>query len=590
MERPYQRPAPGPREVRAPQHPGEGGGEADAAGAPAHTHTKGTRGLSYCTPNKTKYSSNGSFGLNITKVSITTHLQTINHTLRYSFRHGPETANETVINTLLTDSYEPNLLQHMTASSAKFLGYHCHKIPNINPSLLNQLPAHTPTEIAFTYYQSATDPPTYSTTQNTQHPKGTIIWHLGTLDHPNSYKTTATFPDMTVQITNNNRFRLPTNTTNNPRAIAIPTNPPNPPDTTSFPYAFSSSHFSPSFVQFTLVHNIPPPKLDHLHFLGCHDLRQALLTYPTATVCYTDGSDDQKNDRPSGSAATFNTAPPITICNTSPIKGSYPAEIFAIILTTLLRSLPTLLQPIIFAIDNLSVCSTLQLIQQTEFNTATASSNPFCLWYSHIWTFLHSSPLHIIFTWIKGHAVFPCNDYSDAISKWASNNINYPPRSQQPNSTYVIYHQCTPLPGKVSLKSFKHLLPAYCHNNIHLSMSRDFYSHTSWSSRLPFKWVNGLYICTGYQRHYIPNQYPCPKCLQKHPLDPITVIAECTATAHRRQPIINAWPSPFNDLISDWWTTATLGDCRNFIRTLIPNPLSNLLRLPPPALTYTQHR
>ena len=44
VERPYQRPAPGPREVRAPHHPGGGGGEADAAGAGAHTHTKGTRG------------------------------------------------------------------------------------------------------------------------------------------------------------------------------------------------------------------------------------------------------------------------------------------------------------------------------------------------------------------------------------------------------------------------------------------------------------------------------------------------------------------------------------------------------------------
>ena len=185
---------------------------------------------------------------------------------------------------------------------------------------------------------------------------------------------------------------------------------------------------------------IPPPKLDHLHFWGCHDLRQALLTYPTATVCYTDGSDDQKNERPSGCAATFNTAPPITICNTSPIKGSYPAEIFAIILTTLLRSLPTLPQPMIFAIDNLSVCTTLQLIQQTKWNPFTASSNPICLWYSHIWTFLHSSPLRIIFTWIKGHADFPGNDYSDAISKWAPNNINYPPRSHQPNSTYFIYH------------------------------------------------------------------------------------------------------------------------------------------------------
>ena len=40
MERPYQGPVPGPREVRTPLPPGGGG--ADAAGARAHTHAKGT--------------------------------------------------------------------------------------------------------------------------------------------------------------------------------------------------------------------------------------------------------------------------------------------------------------------------------------------------------------------------------------------------------------------------------------------------------------------------------------------------------------------------------------------------------------------
>ena len=42
MERPYQRPMPGLREVRTPHH--HGGGGADAAGARAHKHAKGTRG------------------------------------------------------------------------------------------------------------------------------------------------------------------------------------------------------------------------------------------------------------------------------------------------------------------------------------------------------------------------------------------------------------------------------------------------------------------------------------------------------------------------------------------------------------------
>ena len=46
------------------------------------THISKSGKLSSCTPIQTRYSSNASFGLNITKVSITTHLQTINHTLR----------------------------------------------------------------------------------------------------------------------------------------------------------------------------------------------------------------------------------------------------------------------------------------------------------------------------------------------------------------------------------------------------------------------------------------------------------------------------------------------------------------------------
>ena len=42
-ERPYRRPAPEPRVVRAPHRPGGGGGGANAAGAGAHTHPTDTR-------------------------------------------------------------------------------------------------------------------------------------------------------------------------------------------------------------------------------------------------------------------------------------------------------------------------------------------------------------------------------------------------------------------------------------------------------------------------------------------------------------------------------------------------------------------
>ena len=52
VKRPYQHPVPGPREVRTPHHPGGGG--ADAAGARAHTHAKGTRGLPEGQPDRAR--------------------------------------------------------------------------------------------------------------------------------------------------------------------------------------------------------------------------------------------------------------------------------------------------------------------------------------------------------------------------------------------------------------------------------------------------------------------------------------------------------------------------------------------------------
>ena len=53
MERPYQRPVPGPREMRTPHHPGGGGG-ADTARARAHTHERDTRGLPEGQPDRAR--------------------------------------------------------------------------------------------------------------------------------------------------------------------------------------------------------------------------------------------------------------------------------------------------------------------------------------------------------------------------------------------------------------------------------------------------------------------------------------------------------------------------------------------------------
>ena len=125
--------------------------------------------LSFRTPNKTKYSPPHTLGLNIRKISIVTHIQAINHILRYTHDDEPSHTNERVKYTLRYKSTNPNTMQLMTAHSANFLGFHTHNIPTVNPCLPSQSPTHTTIEVAFIYYQSNSDPPTYSTTKNTTH-------------------------------------------------------------------------------------------------------------------------------------------------------------------------------------------------------------------------------------------------------------------------------------------------------------------------------------------------------------------------------------------------------------------------------------
>ena len=212
------------------------------------------------------------------------------------------------------------------------------------------------------------------------------------------------------------------------------------PDTANFPFPFTSTTTTQNFIQFTLKNNLSPPNPQHLHYWGCHDFLNALDAYPNATIAYTDGSDDPTANTPSGAAITFNTTPPTAICNTSPVKGSYPAEMYAIILFTYLQHLDTLSQPIIFAIDNLSVCSTLHQIQQFKTKPFASNANCFALWYNYIWEFLHNTHLHIIFTWIKGHADFAGNEHSYKICKWISLNLHQHPEHHSPDAFHFIYH------------------------------------------------------------------------------------------------------------------------------------------------------
>ena len=214
----------------------------------------------------------------------------------------------------------------------------------------------------FIYYQSNSNPPTYSTTKNTTHTTKTTLWFQGTVDHPLPQKNTVTFPDMSTILTPNHQFHfllLPKS-----QDISKSTKPLSLPDTTNFPFSLAGTTTTQNVIQFTLKNNLSPPNLQHSHYWGCHDLLDAVDAYLDATVAYTDGLDDATVDTPSGAAITSNTTPPTTICSTSPIEGSYPAEAYAIILFTYLPHISTFSQQINIAIDNLSVCSTLHQIQQ----------------------------------------------------------------------------------------------------------------------------------------------------------------------------------------------------------------------------------
>ena len=63
--------------------------------------------LSFRTPNKTKYSSPHTQGLNITKNSIVTDIPAINHILRYTHNDGPSHPNERVTYTFATNPLIP---------------------------------------------------------------------------------------------------------------------------------------------------------------------------------------------------------------------------------------------------------------------------------------------------------------------------------------------------------------------------------------------------------------------------------------------------------------------------------------------------
>ena len=487
------------------------------------THIAAQGKLSLCTPNKTNFSPRNTLGFDITKPSDGIHTQTINHTIRYLRNEGPQLPTTLFLKALNHDTQEANLIQTITSASSYYPNLICHNIPNCNPTDLHKVPPLTTIQVAFDCYTTESPPHTISlrrtTTQNTPIKK----WVTGTIQYQQNNRTSVHFGDSSMLLRPHLQFRFPTHPPQQfTHLITFPTVPLNLKPHATFPYPHIYHHSTNHYLLYTTHKHIPKPNPKQLQFPGCHDLLEATTSHPQATICYSHGSDDPNNNRPDGSAIVFvpNSQNNTILAATSPIKGSYPGVIYAIIISLLYPNIRLFPQPLIYAIDNLTTCSNLNLLQSSSTFPFNTNNDSFCRWYLLLWHLLKNINFTIIFTWIKGHANFEGNDMADTVSKWISSHIHVSANQLTPPELPSILHHNTPLPSKISTKYTKHLHSAHAHNKIHLSLSTIFFLTSSWFSRLNFKWVNGLFSCKGYAPHYNLKDYTCPLCLTNHPSTP----------------------------------------------------------------------
>ena len=545
--------------------------------------------LSKLTPTKTKYGNRAHLQLGITSLKLKVHQQTVNHITRYLLKEGPKPTNEAVLFALSQPTPAPNLLQSFSVDSANFINISLHNVPNSNPAPLTTIPLYTTIQVQFECFLSTTAPTSYSYTRTKTHPTPSQRWATGTIIKQNPTSTGVDFGDAIMTLKLHHRFKVPSHKTLDPSPFS--TIPLSSTHSTPFPYPFSSTRSTRTYIQFDLRDVIPLPPSGTLDYWGCHDFIEAIQHHPTGTIIYTDGSNNPtKPLLPSGSAAVITTpSSTLAITSTCPIKGSYPAEIYSVLMLTTfpLHSLP---QPIIIPIDNLSTCSTLNYIMSHSHFPLSSSTDPFSFWYYLIWASLNQSKLAPIFVWCKGHVDILGNKVADSIANWIPHNQYQHPNNYLPSVTSpILTIGFSILPGNISYKNLTTQLPQHHHNNIHLSLSNDYFLHSSWFSVSSFKWVNGLFSCKGYKPHFILNDFKCPMCSHIHPLDPLSTLSYCTSTIHLRELFNNTWPLPFRHTVTNWIPTAPRGEVRNYFKTLVPNSLSNLLRTPHRNTTYAHH-
>ena len=244
--------------------------------------------LSKPTPTKTKYGNRAHFQLHITSLKLKVHQQTVNHITRYLLKEGPRPTNEAVLYALSQPTSSPNLLQSFSVDSANFINISLHNVPNSNPAPLTTIPLYTTVQVQFECFLSTTTPTSYSYTRTKTHPTLSQRWATGTIIKQNPTSTDVDFGDAIMALKSHHRFKVPSQKTLDPSPFS--TIPLSSTHSTPFPYPFSSTRSTRTYIQFDLKDVIPPSGT--LDFWGCHDFIEAIQHHPTATIIYTDGSNN----------------------------------------------------------------------------------------------------------------------------------------------------------------------------------------------------------------------------------------------------------------------------------------------------------
>ena len=507
-------------------------------------------------------------GLGLKHFLYAYHVQNVNQATRFLSGEGPASSTQTICSTLL--SPKTNFLQGALVDSCYALNLLIHGFGPWNPCPVSAL---SPGANIYVDFQVVG--PCLGTVSEIQGKKAKVDFSGYSAEIADKHNFSFSYPHSNPKPISHFSLSELSPTPNANQSLS--TSAPAPP----FSTAISDMSSLGATVHLPATHHVLlPSDLLSWNCTGALELLRDPLG-SSAAWTYLDGSASFPHF---GSAFAVFEGLNAHSCNVtasvSPLQSSGGSEFWALHLKLHHLQTHPNPNPLQFVLcDNANVVDCYRLAKHPDFNLF--HKHPSGHWIKSFRSAivqLSAEGVRVEVRWIKAHTGFKGNEIADAFAKWASFAILPTSLILPPPQKGSITWQGMPVLGKLTQKSYSHLLPKHMHTDIKLPESYDWFQSTSWFWSLPFKWSAGIFCTKGYNPHFRMEKHPCPACTHPHPMDPISVTALCTKAAHLQHEFIHAWPAPFQALVSEWWHTApSARHKRNFIRTLLPIPLYNHL-------------